>query len=70
MARPPRAWIPQPTARFRKILGRLVRDHQIHGALMPDAYLAALAVDHGAALVSTDADFARFGELRWVNPIA
>lgn len=66
----PRAWVPQPTARFREILGRLVRDHQIRGALVTDAQLAALAVDHGVALVSTDADFARFGGLQWVNPLA
>ena len=65
----PRAWVPEPTGRFRAILGRLVREHSVQGALVPDALLAALAIDHGVALASTDADFARFGELRWVNPL-
>jgi predicted nucleic acid-binding protein len=35
-----------------------------------DAHLAALALEHGLALCSPDADFARFADLRWVNPLA
>jgi hypothetical protein len=35
-----------------------------------DAALAALAVEHGATLYTTDRDFARFTELRWTNPVA
>ncbi len=65
----PRAWLPQPTPRFRRILGRLMRNHQARGPLITDAMLAALAIDHGVALVSTDADFARFSEVRWLNPL-
>jgi toxin-antitoxin system PIN domain toxin len=65
----PRAWIPRPTSQYRHVLGRLVHTHQVRGALVTDAQLAALAVDHGVALVSTDADFARFDEVRWVNPL-
>lgn len=65
----PRAWVPQPTRRFRDILGRLVRDHHVVGPLVTDAQLAALAIDHGVAVVSTDADFARFGEVPWINPL-
>jgi len=53
----------------RRVLGRLIEDHQIRGALVTDAQLAALAIDHGVALASTDADFARFRELRWINPL-
>lgn len=65
----PRAWVAQPTERYSSVLGRLVRTHQVRGPLVTDAQLAALAVDHGVALVSTDADFARFPELRWVHPL-
>jgi len=39
------------------------------GNLTTDAHLAALAIEHGAELCSTDSDFARFPALRWVNPI-
>jgi toxin-antitoxin system PIN domain toxin len=65
----PRAWIPQPTQQYVMVLGRLVTTHQVQGPLVTDAQLAALAIDHGVALVSTDADFARFSEVRWVNPL-
>jgi hypothetical protein len=40
------------------------------GDLVPDAHLAALAIEHGLVLVSTNGDFARFPELRWENPLA
>jgi uncharacterized protein len=36
---------------------------------VPDAHLAALAIDHGLILCSTDGDFARFPGLRWENPL-
>jgi len=38
--------------------------------LVPDAHLAALALEHGLTLCSSDGDFGRFPELRWENPIA
>ncbi len=38
--------------------------------LIPDAHLAALAIEHGLDLCSTDGDFARFDGLRWVNPLS
>lgn len=38
------------------------------GNLVTDAHLAALAISHGAELVSCDIDFARFKGLRWENP--
>lgn len=40
------------------------------GSLAPDAHLAALAIEHGLALASTDGDFARFPGLRGQNPRA
>ena len=51
------------------ILGRLLV-HAASGAnLVPDAHLAALAIEHGLAVCSTDGDFARFPELKWINPL-
>ena len=66
----PTAWIPEPTARHAEVLGHLVRSHGVTGNLIPDAHLAALAVEHGVSLCSTDTDFARFPEVRWLNPLA
>ena len=48
---------------------RLLQDVGSAGNLTTDAHLAALAIENGAELCSTDADFARFPHLRWVNPL-
>jgi predicted nucleic acid-binding protein len=37
--------------------------------LVPDAHLAALAIEHGLAVASADSDVARFPEVRWENPL-
>jgi hypothetical protein len=37
---------------------------------VPNAHLAALAIEHGLILCSADSDFARFPSLRWENPLA
>jgi uncharacterized protein len=47
----------------------LLRDAGTAGNLATDAHLAALAMEHGCELFSTDADFARFAGLRWTNPV-
>ena len=64
------AWVPQPTERHVDILGKFLASPGVHGNLVPDAHLAALAVEHGLTLYSTDGDFGRFQGLRWTNPIA
>jgi toxin-antitoxin system PIN domain toxin len=64
------AWIPQPTERHADLLNELLTLPGVHGNLVPDAHLAALALEHGLTLCSTDGDFARFPKLRWQNPIA
>jgi len=64
------AWTPQPTERHADLLSEFLALPGIHGNLVPDAHLAALAVEHGLTLCSTDGDFARFPGLRWLNPIA
>jgi toxin-antitoxin system PIN domain toxin len=63
-------WVPQPTERHADVLGELLALPGIHGNLVPDAHLAALAIEHGLTLCSTDGDFARFSRLRFLNPLA
>ena len=63
-------WIPQPTERHANILGDLVVNHAAAANLIPDAHLAALAIEHGLTLCTTDGDFSRFKNLRWQNPLA
>ena len=41
----------------------------IEGALVSDAYVAALAIEHGCELITTDSDFARFPNFRWRHPL-
>lgn len=71
------AWLAQPVAgildpgeRHAAILRKLLQDGQASGPLVMDAALAAIAIEHGATLYSTDQDFSRFPGLAWRNPIA
>jgi len=48
----------------------ILRYPGIRANLIHDAHLAALAIEHGLTLCSTDGDFARFRELKWQNPLA
>ncbi len=66
----PVAWVPSPSARHAEVLGELVAATGARGNLVPDAHLAALAIEHGLTLCSTDGDFARFPGLAWRNPLA
>ena len=58
-----------PGPRHAEILEKLVVDNQAVGPLVTDAVLAALAVEQGATLATTDRGFARFRGLRWLNPL-
>ncbi|MBK6335216.1 MAG: type II toxin-antitoxin system VapC family toxin [Betaproteobacteria bacterium] len=62
-------WIPSPGERHRAALGSLLAPGGLPANLVPDAHLAALAIEHGLMLCSTDGDFARFPGLRWQNPL-
>lgn len=64
----PVTWIPEPTDRHRSILASLIPDAG-KADHIPDAHLAALAMEYGLILHSTDRDFARFRGLRWRNPL-
>ena len=66
----PSTWVPLPTDRHAEVFGGLITRYQLRGNLIPDADLAALAVEHGLILNSTDTDFARFTEIRWENPLS
>jgi toxin-antitoxin system PIN domain toxin len=60
----------EPGPRHWEIFERLCRAAGATGNLVPDAYLAALAIEHGAEFITTDRDFARFQSLRWRHPLA
>jgi toxin-antitoxin system PIN domain toxin len=71
-----RAWLAQPGVvvvdpgpRHAELLEELVTKHSASGPIVSDAALAALALENGAILASTDRDFSRFPHLRWVNPL-
>jgi predicted nucleic acid-binding protein len=61
--------VPAPGEDHPDILGRLLTGAHAAGNLVPDAHLAALAIEHGLKLCSSDSDFARFPGLEWVNPL-
>lgn len=63
------SWIPHPTEHHRQVLGSLLAGQGLRGDLVPDVHLAALAIEHGLTLCSTDGDFARFPGLKWENPL-
>jgi toxin-antitoxin system PIN domain toxin len=62
-------WIPPTTpatfAEYRALSGRV----SITGNLVPDALLAALALEHGLTVITTDTDFGRFPGVRAENPL-
>ena len=66
----PPVTIAEPTERHWDILARLLSVASVRGPLVMDAHLAALALEHGATLCTTDRDFARFPDVRLRNPLA
>lgn len=59
----------RPGDRYWEILRALLIEARIEAALVSDAALAALAIEHGATLCTTDRDFRRFPGLKHSNPI-
>jgi hypothetical protein len=70
------SWIDQPCTRVIRpteqhwtTFRQLLNDAQAVANLVTDAHIAALAIEHGCTLASTDADFLRFPRLKWINPL-
>jgi len=70
------SWLDQPSVTVvhagpdhLRILRELLLPIGTGGNLTSDAHLAALAIEHGAELCSSDSDFARFRGLNWSNPL-
>lgn len=66
---PPQCVPVEPGARHWSIFTKLCLEHDARGNLVPDAYLAAIAIESGCELVTTDRDFARFAGLRSRLPL-
>ena len=66
----PNVSVAAPSERHWVILADTLERGQARGPLVVDAHLAALAIEHGATLASTDRDFARFPGLRFRDPLA
>lgn len=60
----------QPGPRHWDIFVRLCQQSGARGNLIPDAYLAALAIESGSEWITTDRDFSRFPGLKWRHPLA
>jgi toxin-antitoxin system PIN domain toxin len=70
------SWLDQPCTRIVRptelhweIFKEMLTQGQALANLVTDAHLAALAVEHGCTLASTDTDFSRFPKLKWINPL-
>lgn len=59
----------EPGPRHWEIFVSLCREASARGNLVPDAFLAALAIEAGAEWITTDRDYARFPGLRWRHPL-
>lgn len=71
------AWIEQPNVtllgpgeKHWTTLRQMLDEGQVNGPMVTNAQLAALTIEHGGILHTTDRDFARFPGLRWKNPLA
>ncbi len=70
------SWLERPSVgmleageRHWQIWRQLLLEGQARGGMVTDSHLAALAIEHGATLCTTDRDFARFAGLRLENPL-
>jgi toxin-antitoxin system PIN domain toxin len=66
----PATWVPAPDRGHRQILRDLLEQHDVRAGLVTDAVMAAIAIEHGLTVVSADSDFARFPQVKWLNPVA
>lgn len=59
----------RPGGRHFAIFDSLCRSASAKGNLVPDAFHAALAIEHGCTWITTDRGFARFPGLNWRSPL-
>jgi uncharacterized protein len=65
----PTCLITSAGTRHWPIFRNLLRDADARGNLVPDAHLAAIAIEHGATIATRDRGFARFPGVRWIDPL-
>jgi toxin-antitoxin system PIN domain toxin len=66
----PNVHVVQETTEHARLWSELLRAAGTGGDLTTDAWIAAIAVAHGASVLTLDSDFARFPGLRWENPLS
>ncbi|HVL88729.1 MAG TPA: PIN domain-containing protein, partial [Actinomycetota bacterium] len=59
-----------PSRRHLDVFEELCRRTRATGNLVPDAYLAAIALETGSTIASADSDFRSFAGVRWINPLS
>ena len=69
LAARPTARVVGPGPDHLEIFAQLCREAGATGKLVADAQHAAVAIEHGCTMVSTDSDFGRFASLRWQHPL-
>lgn len=63
-------WVPEPTPNHLQVLSSILDSNTKDPNLIPDAHLAALAIEHGLTVCSADNDFGTFKQINWFNPIS
>ena len=64
------AWIPLPRDNHAEIVNDLLEKVSVSANDIPDVHLAALAIEHGLNICSTDTGFSRFPDVEWDNPLS
>lgn len=62
-------WVPEPTATHAEVLGELLSQSGLEANRVPDAHLAAIAIEHGLVVSTSDIGFRRFPHLTVENPL-
>jgi toxin-antitoxin system PIN domain toxin len=62
-------WVPLPTLRHSEVLSSLLSQPGLDANHIPDAHLAALAIEHGLVVSTTDNDFQKFAGIETENPL-
>jgi uncharacterized protein len=63
------AHISTPGPRCWEIFAGLCGQANVRGNLVPDVFLAALAIEHGCEFITANKDFRKFPGLRWRHPL-